>query len=121
MAKKKQKKIMVVDDDPHVVVFLKDLFTDAGYEVVIAANGAQAVDTARRTRPDLITLDIVMPESWGPRFRQALLKDPDLAGVPVVVISGLPASRQIIPNASAWLSKPADADALLTAVRQLIG
>jgi CheY-like chemotaxis protein len=121
VAKKKPKRIMVVDDDPHVILFLRDLFADAGYEVAIATSAEEAKETVRRIRPDLITLDIVMPGSWGPRFAQFLTRDPELTSIPLIVVSGMPSAREVIPCASAWLAKPADPETLLGAVRQLIG
>lgn len=121
MAKKKPRRIMVVDDDPHVILFLRDLFADEGYEVAIATSANEARETVRRIKPDLITLDIVMPGSWGPRFAQFLTRDPELSAIPLIVVSGMPTAREVIPCASAWLAKPAAPEALLAVVRQLLG
>lgn len=119
--RKEPKKILIVDDDPHIVLFLRDVLEDGGYSTCIAANGVEALDVARRERPALITLDIEMPKAWGPRFCKALADNPQLAAVPIVVISGLNASRHAVPQAAAWLAKPVESEDLLRVVRNLLG
>ena len=60
------KRILIVDDSFYMRTMLKNMLTDAGYEVVgEAANGAQAVEMAESTTPDLITLDVILPDNTG--------------------------------------------------------
>ncbi|MET4073425.1 response regulator [Hymenobacter sp. UYCo722] len=60
------KRILIVDDSFYMRTMLKNMLTDAGYEVVgEAANGAQAVEMAASTNPDLITLDVILPDNTG--------------------------------------------------------
>jgi len=108
------KKILIIDDDPVVVKYLQTLFTDNGYEAVSAADGAEGFDVLQREKPDLITLDLQMPEEWGPRFYRKLSKSP-FKDVPVIVISGI-AGRHAIRKAAAYVSKPFDAEKLLAVV-----
>lgn len=71
---KKTKKIMIVDDDPAITRYLDALFQDSGYETCIAEDGRDAMDVYQANSPDLITLDLEMPEEWGPRFFRRVSK-----------------------------------------------
>ena len=84
-----RKKILVLDDEPSVVTYLEALLQDNGYETVSASNGLEGMEKAREEKPDLITLDISMPEESGLRFYRELKGDPDLAGIPVVIVTGV--------------------------------
>ena len=83
------KKILVVDDDPIIVKYLVSLFRDNGYETCSAPDGKSAYDVAVKEKPDLITLDLDMPQQWGPRFYRRLAKNAALKETPVIVISGI--------------------------------
>lgn len=115
------KKILIIDDDPIVLKYLENLFEDNGYETVKAANGVEASDVVETAKPDLITLDLEMPEQWGPRFYRRLTKNKLLKDIPVIVISGLSGSKYSIPKAVAHLSKPFDPEQLLQLVQDHIG
>ena len=115
------KKIMIIDDDPNIVSYLSDLFTDNGYAVVTAQDGAGAMDIVAQEKPELITLDIEMPEEWGPRFYRKLSQDPEYKMIPVIVISGLTATKYAVPKAVANLTKPFDQGELLRIVKDVIG
>ncbi|MBG0775663.1 MAG: response regulator [Desulfovibrionaceae bacterium] len=114
------KKIMIIDDDPDIVTYLTDLFTDSGYATCSAADGAQALDVVKAERPDCITLDIEMPDEWGPRFYRKLSQEPEFRKIPVIVISGLNATKYAVPKAAANFSKPFDREELLATVRQIV-
>lgn len=115
------KKIMVVDDDPKIVQFLTSLFADNGYVTCSASNGAEALDVVARERPDLITLDLEMPEEWGPRFYRKYSQNKDLPDIPVIVISGLSGIHLAIRKAVATINKPFDPHKVLAAVEAAIG
>ena len=114
------KKIMVIDDDPIIVKYLVTLFSDNGYETCRASDGVQALETVKIARPDLITLDLEMPQEWGSRFYRKLAKDEDLKKIPVIVISGL-AGQHAVKDAVAFIKKPFDPDKLLGIVKKTIG
>lgn len=114
-------KIMIIDDDPNIVTYLTDIFTDNGYQTCSAADGAQAMDIVKNENPDLITLDIEMPDEWGPRFYRRLSQDPDYKRIPVVVVSGLAGNKYAIPKAVASLTKPFDPDELIGIVKEILG
>ena len=115
------KKICIIDDDPHIVSYLEELFADNGYTTCSAADGSGALDIVRAERPDLITLDLEMPEEWGPRFYRQLIREEPLRHIPVIVISGLTGNQYAIQKAVASLTKPFDRDELLKIVHDVIG
>ncbi len=113
------KKILVIDDDPIIVKYLVNLFNNNGYDTCSAADGVEAFEVLTKEKPDLITLDLDMPEQWGPRFYRKYTKDKELKDIPVVVITGL-AGRHAIKKAVAYVSKPFDPDKLLGIVKAAI-
>ena len=72
------KKILVVDDDPNVVYYLVGLFHDNGYETCNASSASEAFEVLQSQKPDLITLDIDMPEVTGPQFYRKFSKIDEL-------------------------------------------
>lgn len=114
------KKILVVDDDPNIVDYLVTLFEDNGYTVFSAENAAKGIEIAKKEIPDLITLDIEMPDEWGPRFYRKLTQEKVLKNIPVIVISGLTGIEHAIAKAVATVSKPFDRERLLRIVKENI-
>ena len=93
--------VLAIDDDPDVVLLLKENLADAGYRVVGAANGAEGLRLARELKPSAITLDIVMPGADGWQVLHALKADPATRDIPVLLLTvvdqkdlGLPARRR---------------------------
>ncbi|WP_243545326.1 DVU0259 family response regulator domain-containing protein [Pseudodesulfovibrio tunisiensis] len=115
------KKIMIVDDDPNIVSYLTDLFTDNGYRTCTAADGTDALTVVQEEQPDLITLDLEMPREWGPRFYRKLTQNDEFKKIPVIVISGLEGNKYAIQKAVASLTKPFDRDELLSIVKDVLG
>ena len=115
-----KKKILIVDDDPNIVDYLVTLFEDNGYETCSAGNAQDGFEVAKQEVPDLITLDLEMPEEWGPRFYRRLSSDPEIMNTPVIVISGLSGNKYAIQKAVACISKPFDRDELLRIVKDAI-
>jgi len=115
------KKIMVVDDDQDIVEYLVSIFKDKGYETCSAAGGEGALELMERERPDLLTLDLEMPEEWGPRFYRKFSQKPEFADMPVVVISGLAGIHLAIRKAVATVNKPFEPAQVLEIVEKAIG
>jgi len=115
------KKIMIVDDDPNIVTYLKDFLGDNGYDTCSASDGSEAMEVVKKENPDLITLDLEMPEEWGPRFYRKLMKEKEFKKIPVIVITGLTGGKYAIQKAVASLTKPFDRDELLKIVKNTIG
>ncbi len=115
------KKILVIDDDPLIVQYLVSIFRDNGYETVTASDGTVAHEVLEKERPDLITLDLEMPEEWGTRFFRRMTKEKAFAEIPVIVISGLAGRHLAIKRVVASLAKPFDPKELLSIVAKTIG
>jgi Rrf2 family protein len=115
------KKIMVVDDDPDIVEYLVTVFRERGYDTCSAGGGVEATEVLLRENPDLITLDLEMPEEWGPRFYNRYARMPEYKNIPVIVISGLPGIHMAIPKAVATVRKPFDPQEVLKLVEGAIG
>jgi DNA-binding response OmpR family regulator len=115
------KKILIIDDDPVIVRYLEALFQDRGYETVVARDGLEAYEKVKAETPDLITLDLQMPEEWGNRFYRRLSKEKDFADIPVIVISGLAGRHLAIRKVVANFQKPFDPEELMAVVRNTIG
>ena len=62
------KKILIIDDDPVILKYLKTLFEDNGYDTCTASSSMEGLQLVKDEKPDLITLDLEMPREWGPRF-----------------------------------------------------
>lgn len=115
------KKIMVIDDDEAIVDYLVSVFEDHGYSTCRAQDGVTAYDIAIAEKPDLITLDLEMPNEWGPRFYRKLTQTEDFADLPVIVISGLSGIHLAIKCAVATIKKPFDPEEVIQIVRDTIG
>jgi CheY-like chemotaxis protein len=110
--------VLVVDDYEDARRFFCTFLQLAGYEVLSAADGQEALDVARRQRPDLILLDLKMPRMDGETFRREQLADAHLSAIPVIVVSGSSDGEQIAQRIAAidYLGKPIDSGMLLAAV-----
>ena len=115
------KKILVVDDEADVRLFLTTLLEQNGYETITAEDGLAALEVARRENPDLISLDLQMPDKTGTDFYKNLSRDPDLKETPIIVVSALSGRYLAVKRAVAVFDKPIDADEYLAAVRGAIG
>jgi CheY-like chemotaxis protein len=109
-------RVLVVDDDQGGLEALSDILEYEGYRVERAQNGLQALEHLKQSRPlpSLIILDLLMPVMDGWEFRTRQKEDPELAAVPVLVITAISATAGI--DAAEILHKPIDVDALLRAV-----
>ncbi len=114
------KKILIIDDDPIVVKYLETLFQDNGYETCSASSSMEGLEVVRKEKPDLISLDLQMPEEWGPRFYRKLRKDKKLKDTPIIVVSGIDGDHAV-KDAVAFVAKPFDPDKLLGIVKKTIG
>jgi CheY-like chemotaxis protein len=115
------KKVMVVDDDPEIVKYIVSVLNDNGYETCAASDGVEAYHMIFDERPDMITLDLEMPEEWGTKFFRRLSKEDEFKDIPIVVISGLAGRHLSIRKAVAYLAKPFDPQRLLDIVKKTIG
>ena len=114
------KKILIVDDDPAIVKYLKAVFSDNGYATCSASSSMEGLDVVRTEKPDLICLDLQLPGEWGPRFYRKLRKDKALRDTPVIVVSGIDGDHAI-KDAVAFVKKPFDPEKLIGIVKNTIG
>ena len=84
-----KKKILIIDDERSVVTYLETLLEDNGYETVSAEDGRIGFEKAKSEKPDLVCLDITMPQESGIRFYRNLKDDPELGSTPVVVVTAV--------------------------------
>ena len=126
-------KILVLDDEPHVVTYLETLLHDSGYETVSASDGKEGMEKVRSEEVDLVCLDISMPEQSGVRFYRNLKDDPKLSVIPVVIVTAVTgyggdpepfkrfiSTRKQVPPPEAFLSKPIDKQEFLDTIAKLL-
>lgn len=115
--------MLLVEDDEGIRGFMADILTDEGYEISQAADGVEGLDALDRSRPDLIVLDLMMPNLDGFGFRAGQLARPAACDIPVVLIT---ARRTLGPDVEAMgvasiLPKPFEVEALISLVERLTG
>lgn len=122
-------KILLVDDDPDFVEATRIVLESAPFEVSAAYDGDEALRKVREVNPDLIILDIIMPEQHGFKVCEALKSDPDLSKIPVIMLTSL--SQQMgetafslrdgmMLEADDYVDKPVTPEELLRRVRKLL-
>ena len=129
MANDTSKKVLVVDDEQDVRDYLSTALEDAGFEVETATDGMEALEAVRRSAPDLISLDLVMPRHSGAKFYRDLQKDKDLRHIPVLVVTGharddmgrADFDELTMSGPGVYLEKPVRPSSYVHAVRQLLG
>ncbi len=88
MAEQFDKTVLVVDDEPDVIRFLQMALEDNGFTVITAKDGLEGLEKARKFKPDLISMDLVMPKHSGAKMYRELQKDADLKKIPVLIVTG---------------------------------
>ena len=119
------KKILIVDDDPHLLLGLAPRLKASSYSVVTAADAISAIAVARNEAPDLIILDLGLPGGDGFVVMERIRKLATLASIPIIVLSAWdPAGnrkRSLDAGAVAFFQKPPDNHEFLAAIRQALG
>lgn len=111
--------ILVVDDESNMRFVMRLILEGAGYEVVEAPHGAAALEHVKRSPPDLVVTDLMMPVMTGRELIERLRAEPETSAIPIVVVSANPSA--VADVADAALGKPFAPDALLHAARSLSG
>ena len=81
------KKVLVVDDEMDMRIFISTLLETSGYKAIIATNGEEGIEQARKHKPAAIILDVLMPKSGGVQMYREVKTDEDLKDIPVIMIS----------------------------------
>ena len=114
-------KVLVVDDDPEIVTFLSTLLELEGIESSVATSAAAALEQLQQARPDLVLLDIAMPDRDGIDLCKELKSDPRTAEVPVFVVSARPGKdvveRALAAGAEEFIRKPFENAELISRIR----
>jgi DNA-binding response OmpR family regulator len=119
----RQRTVLVVDDDPVIVALLRVNFEMEGYRVLTAGDGEEGVATARRERPDVVLLDVMMPRLDGLGAARALRADPDLASTPILLVSAKAQASDIAAGeevADDYVTKPFEPLDLLARVERAL-
>lgn len=118
------KRVLVVEDDPSVRGLLHTLLTAEGYEVSTASDGLAGLVKAAQTLPNLILLDLMMPDLGGVRVLEELREDPELDETPVIVVTGqvdaVPSMRKVLGDDNVFV-KPFGVAELLARVAAITG
>ena len=113
--------VLVVDDDPSLREMLRQQLAERGYEVRLAKNGYEAIQSVRTKRPDVVILDVMMPEISGFDVAAVLKADPQTHGIPIIILSIVQdAERGYRLGVDKYLTKPTDADVLVTEVHRVL-
>ncbi len=108
--------VLIVDDELDIRQALAEVLASEGFDVEAAQDGQEALAKARALHPRLVLLDLMMPRMNGWEFRRAQKGDPDVARIPVLIISAF--SPQGDLDAEGYIEKPFDVDQLVSAVRR---
>ena len=133
MSTSAEKTVLVIDDEPDVRTFFETALEDAGFRVMTAANGREALDKLLEKKPDLITLDLVMPGMTGAKFLYEMRKNKDWKGIPVLVVTAHARDdlgqsdiedlmqNKILSGPGVYLEKPVTPVTFVAAVRRALG
>ena len=124
---KELKKILIIDDEEDVTTYLKTFFADNGFNVISASNGKKGVQKAISEKPDLITLDVSMPEESGVKALRDLQSNEVTKNIPVIMVTGVSSdfkrfieSRKQVHSPEGYFEKPIDRDELLNKIKELL-
>ena len=125
-----KKRVLVVDDELDMRTFVATLLETSGFKPLVAEDGIQGLEMARRDKPSLIILDIMMPRESGIAMYRSLKTDPALKDIPVIMLSALAKKTFLhsqgvldaykgekIPEPAAYIEKPPEPDELLEAIQ----
>jgi len=120
-----KKKILIVDDEKDILTVLEKRLSVAGYDVVKADSGKNAIKIAREEHPDLIVLDIVMPEIDGAMVAETLKQDVNTKGIPIIFLTCLLTKKEesILGHeihGHFFIAKPFDQEELLSEIKKTI-
>jgi len=120
------KRILIVDDEEDIRTYLSTLLEDQGFQAILAKDGEEAMQKLQAEPPDLISLDISMPEKSGVKFYREIKTDNRWKHIPIVIVTGVSedfrnfiSSRHQIPPPEGFVSKPISPEEIIGLVRTL--
>ncbi|NER37587.1 MAG: response regulator transcription factor [Oscillatoria sp. SIO1A7] len=115
-----QKRLLLIDDDPNLILLVKDYLEFRGYEVIAAENGRKAMDILQEEIPDMIICDVMMPEMDGYAFVKQIREDPNINWIPVLFLSAKGQSQDRVKGlntgADVYMVKPFEPEELVAQV-----
>lgn len=121
MTSKGTPRVLIVEDEPNIVLSLEILLRRAGYETASAGDGEEALELIRRTRPDVVLLDIMLPKRNGYEVCRSVKSEPALFSIPVIMLTAKGQEVEMLKGlelgASAYITKPFGNAEVLEAVR----
>lgn len=124
----KARKILIVEDEPDVMKYLNSLLTDNGFTVMTATDGKEGMEIAGRESPDLISLDITMPNESGVRMLRNLHDEPSTSSIPVVIVTGVDPQfkdfiekRKQVNPPTAYFEKPINQADYIAKIKEILG
>jgi two-component system alkaline phosphatase synthesis response regulator PhoP len=133
MARAEDKTILVVDDEPNVREYLAALLEDAGFKVITAADGEEALALIKGRKPDFISLDLIMPRKSGHKLLYELRKDRELSRIPVLIVTAHAKTdlgkhdlqdileSSVMSGPGTYLEKPVDPRNYVRSVQRALG
>jgi CheY-like chemotaxis protein len=118
--KQAKKKILVLDDEQNILIFLETLLRNKGYEAISASSVEEALEAARREKPDLVILDLMMPKQTGTDFARKVARDKELKDIPIIVVSALAGRELAVHKPVAVFDKPIDPEKFIEAVEKAL-
>lgn len=117
------RKVLIVDDEPNIVTALEFLLKRSGYEVLLATNGAEALDRVESHRPDVVLMDVMMPIKSGFEVCQRMRERPELAQIKIVMLSAkgseAEVSKGLSLGADLYITKPFSTQELVATINRL--
>lgn len=130
----KKKKILIIDDEADTVTYLETLLRDNGYETISANNGKEGMVKVKSENPDLVLLDVSMPEQSGMGFYREIRGDTKLSAIPVIFVTGVTGfggddqairkfieGRKNIAPPDGYFAKPIDRDDFIKKINAILG
>jgi CheY-like chemotaxis protein len=128
------KKVLNVEDDPDIRMFITTVLEENGYIPIMAKDGEEGTKKVKEEKPDLIILDILMPKESGIKMYHALKKDPSLKDIPVVMLSGVSKRTflrsqaaltefgdETVPEPEEYLEKPVEPKDIAESLKKILG
>jgi DNA-binding response OmpR family regulator len=123
----KKTKILIVDDDPDFCEANKKILEPAGYEVILAKNGKKGLDSAKKDNPDLIILDVILPDINGFSVCRELKDDPKYSSIPIILLTAVGTGTESYSEnigkehkADCYFSKPVESKKLIETINDLL-
>jgi DNA-binding response OmpR family regulator len=119
------KKILIVDDEPNIVISLEFLMKKEGFEVAVAGDGDEALAKVASFSPDLVLLDVMMPKRSGFEVCESLRADPDQAALKIMMLTAKGRDTEVAKGlaigANAYVTKPFSTKELVAQVKSMLG